>query len=261
MLQDERLSLIINHLNRQQIVSVNELVALCNVTSETIRSDLKKLEKMNLLTRRHGGAIKSALHEETPHLQRELTNKELKTAIAKKIVEEIELYDQIILDASSTSLCVSQALPNMPLTILTNSLLIQNELAGKDKIDVVSIGGTLLRSSLCFVGYTASLTLNNYHVNKSFISCRGIHHTLGASEPNELAVMVKRKMIEVADVSYLMMDSTKFGVQDFIQVASLDAFSYIFTDSHITKEQLAPFGIYEERVRVCPIAENVQQFN
>ncbi len=257
MLQEERLSLIINYLNRQHSVTVNELVALCNVTSETIRSDLKKLEKMNLLTRKHGGAIKSALHEETSHLQRELTNKELKTAIAKKIIEEIELNDQIILDASSTSLCVSQALPNMPLTILTNSLLIQNELAGKDKIDVISIGGTLLRSSLCFVGYTTSLELSNYHVNKSFISCRGIHPILGASEPNELAVIVKRKMIEIADVSYLMMDSTKFGIQDFIQVAALDAFSYIFTDSQITEEQLAPFGIYDDKLRVCPVAKTL----
>lgn len=255
MLQEERMSLIINHLSRQPTVTVNELVALCNVTSETVRSDLKKLEKMSLLTRRHGGAIKSALHDETPHLQRELTNKTLKIGIAKKIIEEIELYDQIILDASSTSLCVSQALPNMPLTILTNSLLVENELAGKDKIDVVSIGGTLLRSSLCFVGYTASLTLSNYHVNKAFISCRGIHNALGASEPNELAVMVKRKMIEVADATYLMMDSTKFGVQDFIQVATLNAFSYIYTDSNITDEQLAPFEIYREKVRVCPVAE------
>ena len=254
MLQEERLSLIVDHLNQQRTVSVTKLAALCKVTSETVRSDLKKLEKMNLLIRRHGGAIKSTLHEETPHLQRELTNRELKTAIASEIVAEIEPNDQIILDASSTSLCVAHALSNIPLTILTNSLLIQNELLGKDKINVIAIGGTLLRSSLSFVGYAALFALNQYHVNKAFISCRGIHPALGASEPNELAVMVKRKMIEIANASYLMMDSTKFGIQDFIQVASLDAFVNIYTDSNIKREQLEPFGSFEGRIKVCPIA-------
>ena len=254
-MQEERLSLIVNHLNQHHTVTVNELVALCNVSSETIRNDLKKLEKMNLLSRRHGGAIKSALHDETPHLQREFTNTALKTAIAGTIIGEIGLYDQIILDSSSTSLYVAQALPNMPLTIITNSLLIQNELARKDKIEVISIGGMLLRSSLCFVGHTCALMLGNYHVNKAFLSCRGIHPVSGASEPNELAVLVKRKMLEIADVTYLMMDSTKFGVQDFIQVAGLNAFSHIFTDSRITEEQLAPFGMYAEKVRICPVAE------
>ncbi len=253
MLQEERMSLIINRLHRQPTVAVNELVALCSVTSETIRADLKRLERMNLLARTHGGAIRTEPHDETPHLQRELTNKALKTGIARKIIEEIELNDQIILDASSTSLCVSQALPNMPLTILTNSLLVENELAGKDKIEVVSIGGAMLRSSLSFVGYTAIQSLCNYHVNKAFISCRGIHNSLGASEPNELAVMVKRKMLEISDATYLMMDSTKFGLQDFIQVAGLDSFSYIFTDSRITDEQLAPFEAYRDRLRICPV--------
>jgi DeoR/GlpR family transcriptional regulator of sugar metabolism len=255
MLHEERISLILNQLNRKNAVTVKELASLCNVTTETIRSDLKKLEKMNLLTYKHGGAIRTSLHDETPHLQRELTNKELKVAIARSIVNEINMYDQIILDSSSTSLCVAQALPNMPITILTNSLLIQNELASKNEIEVIAIGGTLLRSSLCYVGYTAALQLSNYHTNKAFLSCRGIHHTMGASEPNELAVVVKQKMLEISDVIYLMMDSTKFGIQDFIQVATLDAFSYIYTDSNILEAQLAPFEPYKTKIRVCPIAE------
>jgi DeoR/GlpR family transcriptional regulator of sugar metabolism len=213
------------------------------------------MEKMNLLTYKHGGAIRAALHDEMPHDQRELANKELKVAIARSIINEINMYDQIILDSSSTSLCVAQELPNMPVTILTNSLLIQNELAKKDEIEVISIGGTLLRTSLCFVGYATARQLSNYHTNKAFISCSGIHHAMGASEPNELAAMVKQKMLEISDVIYLMMDSTKFGIQDFIQVANLDAFNYIYTDSNILEAQLRLFAPFKTKIRVCPVAE------
>ena len=171
----------------------------------------------------------------------------------KRQVNYIVQNDKIVLDSSSTSYFVAQILPNIPLTVLTNSLRIQEELVSKDHIEVLSSGGILLRSSLCLVGKPAISMLRGYHVNKAFISSTAIHHEGGVSEPSELAIAVKRAMIEIADHVFLLMDSSKFGVRDFIQVAPVDAFNHILTDSLITNEVLEKFSNFKDRIQICKI--------
>lgn len=253
MMQEERFELITAILSTRNSVTIRELVEACTVTAETIRSDLKSLEKTGILTRSHGGATKQSFHTETPYYLREISNIAQKKAIAREAVNYIIQNDKIILDSSSTSYFVAQILPNIPLTVLTNSLRIQEELVSKDHIEVLSSGGILLRSSLCLVGKPAISMLRGYHVNKAFISSTAIHHEGGVSEPSELAIAVKRTMIEIADQVFLLMDSSKFEIRDFIQVAPVDAFNRILTDSLITNEVLEKFNDYINRIQICKI--------
>jgi DeoR/GlpR family transcriptional regulator of sugar metabolism len=43
MLPEERIFFIVDQLKRKNAVTVKELANLCNVTTETIRNDLKKM--------------------------------------------------------------------------------------------------------------------------------------------------------------------------------------------------------------------------
>lgn len=255
MLQNERRSKIINLVNESGSIEVAELSKILNVTGETVRRDLDKLENEGKLYRTHGGAVKhSESQPEIPYLEREITNVTEKMEIAKEALNYINPNDQIILDSSTTAWFVSKALPNIPLTVLTNSINVSIELAKKDKIEVISTGGILLQSSMCFVGRLAQFSLNSYHVNKAFISSKGLHYEWGISEPNELAVMVKRKMIEVSNEVYLLMDYCKFGVQDFIQVVPLDKINWIITDSKTSPQQINELKEFSSRViQVTPI--------
>ena len=80
--------------------------------------------------------------------------------------------------------------------------------------------------------------MDYYHVNKAFISCQGIHAQRGISDSSEMQALVKKKMIEIADEIYLLADYTKFGVQAFSRVATMEAIHYVITDSKTEEEQI-----------------------
>ncbi|MDF2719419.1 MAG: yulB 2, partial [Paenibacillus sp.] len=192
------------------------------VTEETIRRDLDRLEQAGRLRRSHGGAVSVKEQQpEIPYFEREVTYAEEKRRIAQEAVRLISTNDRILLDASSTAWYMAANLPDIPLTVLTNSIKVATELAGKEKIEVISTGGILAARSLSYVGPLAERSLDAYHVDKAFLSCKGVHLERGISESNELQARIKQKMIGMADRVVLLADASKFGVQAFTQVAVL----------------------------------------
>ena len=57
MLAPERQKFILDELSREGAVTVSRLAQALDVTEETIRRDLEKLEKNESLRRTHGGAV------------------------------------------------------------------------------------------------------------------------------------------------------------------------------------------------------------
>jgi DeoR/GlpR family transcriptional regulator of sugar metabolism len=242
MLVAERHQKIVDVVNQKKSIRVSELSHLFAVTEETIRRDLDKLEQEGFLRRSHGGAVSVQDHQaETPYIERESINVTQKKEIAAEAIKCIEPHDRIVLDASTTAWYMAQLLPNMPLTVVTNAIKVAMELAPKDKVEVISTGGILSPRSLSYVGPLAERSLDLYHVNKVFLSSKGIHPTRGITESNELQGLVKQKMIEIADQVYLLTDYSKFNVQAFTCVSGLDKIDYIITDSLTTHEQLAAY--------------------
>jgi DeoR/GlpR family transcriptional regulator of sugar metabolism len=237
MLVAERQRKIVDLVNERLSVRVTELSKIFSVTEETIRRDLEKLEKENLLMRSHGGAVSIEKDQgETSYIEREVTNAAEKKAIAVEAVRFIEPGDQIVLDASTTAWYVAKELEDMPLTVLTNSIKVAIELSKKEQIKVISTGGTLLTQSLSFVGPLAERSLGMYHVNKAFISCKGVHLDKGLSDFNELQALVKKQMMDIADETILMVDSSKFGTRAFSQIAPIAKIDSIITDSNIEED-------------------------
>lgn len=251
MLVAERYEKIVQLVNERGSIRVSELSELCQVTEETIRRDLDRLERAGRLLRSHGGAVSVKDHQarqqpEIPYTEREITRAEEKKQIAQEAIKLIQPHDRILLDASSTAWYMASSLPDIPLTVLTNSIKVAIELSGKEKIEVISTGGILASRSLSYVGPLAERSLDAYHVDKAFISCKGVHLERGVSESNELQARVKQKMIGMADQVILLADSSKFGVQAFTHVAELGEVDAIVTDRHLpreTHERLTEQGI------------------
>ncbi|MDH6374670.1 DeoR family L-fucose operon activator [Paenibacillus sp. PastF-3] len=239
MLIADRYERIVELVNERGSIRVSELSTLCQVTEETIRRDLDRLEKAGRLLRSHGGAVSLRDRQpETPYAEREIMNAAEKQQIAREAVLMIKLGDRILLDASTTAWYMASHLPDMPLTVLTNSIKVAAELSGKERIDVISTGGQLSRRSMSFVGHLAERSLELYHVDKMFFSCKGFHLERGASESNELQAMVKRKMISIAEQVILLCDSSKFGIQAFTHVATTSELDVVITDYSPATEQL-----------------------
>lgn len=243
MLAIERYETIIQLVNERGSVRVAELSQICGVTEETIRRDLDRLERQGRLRRSHGGAVSLKEEQpEIPYFEREVTNVEQKKKIAAEAVAYVNEGDSIILDASSTAWYMASMIPNINLTVLTNSIKVALELSGKDKVEVLSTGGALTSRSLSYTGPLAERSLELYHVSKAFISCKGVNAEKGLSESNELQARLKQKMISLADQVFLLADYSKFGQQSFAWVASLTEMDRIITDSSAPKEELDKIG-------------------
>ncbi len=240
MLVAERYAFIVSLVNERGSIRVTELSELCEVTEETIRRDLDRLEQAGRLRRSHGGAVSvKDAQSETPYLEREVTNAEEKRRIAREAIKHIAPNERILLDASTTAWYMAAIMPDIPLTVLTNSIKVATELAAKEKIQVISTGGILAQRSLSYVGPLTERSLEGYHVDKLFFSCKGVHLTRGVSESNELQGRVKQRMIGMADRVYLLADASKLGAQAFTHVADISEIDVVITDKRIDSDSLS----------------------
>jgi DeoR/GlpR family transcriptional regulator of sugar metabolism len=235
----ERQRKIVDLVNERLSIRVSELSNVFNVTEETIRRDLERLEKEELLRRSHGGAVSIEKNNtETPYTEREILNSSEKKAIALEGVKLINPGDQIVLDASTTAWFMAKELEDMPLTVITNSIKVAIELSKKEHVKVISTGGMLLSKSLSFAGPLAERSLDKYFVNKAFISCKGVHLDEGLSDSNEWQALLKKKMLQIADKTILLADSSKFGVRTFVQIAKINQIDEIITDSKLSGDYI-----------------------
>ncbi|SDX71430.1 DeoR/GlpR family DNA-binding transcription regulator [Paenibacillus sp. CF384] len=239
MIVAERHQHILRMVNEKGSVRVTELSQSCNVTEETIRRDLDRLEGAGRLQRSYGGAIRIGPQtHETSYLLRETVHVAEKQLIAVEAAKFVAPNDRIVLDASTTAWHLAVQLPDIPLTVLTNSLKVAFVLSEKKNVVVISTGGMLVPNSLSFVGPLAEQSLEEYHVDKAFISCKGAHMERGISESNELQARVKRKMIGMAEQVYLLADYSKFNTQAFMTITSWDRIDRLITDAETSAEDV-----------------------
>lgn len=237
MIVAERYQHIIRLVNERGSIRVTELSRLCQVTEETIRRDLGRLESEGRLTRSYGGAMRiQSQMTETSYQLREAAHASEKQWISTAAVGYVAPNDRIVIDASTTTWHMAKQLPDIPLTVLTNSLKVAIALSEKKNITVINTGGILVANSLSFVGPLAEQALEEYHVDKAFISCKGVHMERGISESNELQARIKRKMVGMADEVYVLADYSKFDVQAFTMIGGWNQIHHLITDSQTPAE-------------------------
>ncbi|MBE0344258.1 DeoR/GlpR transcriptional regulator, partial [Paenibacillus sp. 28ISP30-2] len=171
-----------------------------------------RLEQAGRLRRSHGGAVSVKNEQpETPYAVREIMNAEEKRRIAEEAVKQIQPHDRILLDASTTAWYMASILPDIPLTILTNSIRVATELAGKEKIEVISTGGQLLQRSLSFVGPLAERSLESYYVDKLLLSSRVVQLDRGISESKGLQGRLTQQWVHIKSEDNTFDLRSRFG--------------------------------------------------
>lgn len=238
MLAIERRRKIISFLEEKNSVLVPELSKFFDVTEETVRRDLEKLEKDGFLKRTYGGAvINESINSELPLKVREVTNIEGKSAIGAKVAEYIKDGDTIMLDSSTTALKVAEKIKNKKkITVITNSVKVVSELSNARDCQVISTGGSLREGSVSFVGHLAEKSIQNFNVDKAIICCKGIDMNKGITDSNEMEAEVKKAMLGAAEKSFLLVDYTKFNKVSFIKILKPEQIDTIFTDRKLTEE-------------------------
>ena len=236
MLPVERRNLIIGKLKMEKMVYVAPLAKEFDVSEETIRRDLERLDREGIATKSYGGAtIRESKALDLPFNVRRshhVTEKQIIGALVANMVEE---GDHLFLDASSTAVYVASAIKNLDLpelTVVTNSIENLMELSGRPEWTILSTGGRLADRYLALFGPTACEGIRSFHADKAFISCKGVSPELGVMEGSEEVMQTKRAMIAGTTEVWLTVDSSKFGQAAFSKVCSLDKITGIISDRY-----------------------------
>lgn len=232
MLAIERRNAILEKLQAERRVVVSELSELYDVSEETIRRDLEKLEVEGHAIKSYGGAV---LNENTnldlPYNIRKNRNVIGKQKIASLLGEMVRDGEHIMLDASSTAVAIAKAIKNKKdLTVITNSLEIALELLEAPNCNVIATGGLATGSSFALVGQVTDKTIRSYYVDKAIISAKGVNLVAGVTESDERHANNKASMFEMAKTKILAVDSSKFGKIAFAKIVDLKDVSVLVTD-------------------------------
>ncbi|WP_407308868.1 DeoR/GlpR family DNA-binding transcription regulator [Desulfosporosinus sp. SB140] len=237
-------------IHKDRKVYVSDLSQLFSVTEETIRRDLEKLESEGLLTRTYGGAITSQhTNEDLPFPLRTTMNLESKQVIAAKAATLINDGDTIAIDASTTCSELMQTLgkSKVDLTVITNSVKIPCDFISS-KFNIISTGGTLRAHSFALTGPVAQSTIENYYVDIAIMSCKSLSLDKGIMESNEPEGEIKKKMIQQAEKTILLVDHSKFDKTSFVKLFEFDSFNYIVTDREPASVWMELFRKYDIQV-------------
>lgn len=239
MLAVERRNKIEELIQKNKSVLVPELAKQFDVTTETIRGDLEKLEKQGVLIRTYGGAtLVEGSESDIPVSDRDVINYEGKQRIGKRAASIIKDGETVFLDASTSSLHIARNIKEKKsLTVITNSERIINELSSCENIRVMSTGGLLSTRNMSYVGRIVEKTIReNYFANKVFFSCRGATLARGLTESNEAEAEIKKAMIDCSESVFFLCDHTKIGKIGVPVISDFSKLDTLITDTKMTDE-------------------------
>lgn len=247
LLGSERRTRIIEILSDRGKVRISELCELFGVADETIRRDLKQLKVQGLLERSHGGAISFPAREESTFLKRLQEQRTEKAAIARYAASLVQDGSTIIIDSGTTMAHFAERLKGKhDLVVVTNAVTNAWELMEGEDATVVLTGGVVRRTTLGAVGDLAVNTIQDLHVDQTFLAIQSVSVKAGLTYPSFEEVAIKRAMIAAAREVILLADSSKFGRESLVKVAPLAVLTRIVTTPGISAEmqrQIAELGI------------------
>lgn len=236
----ERHQYILSRLKKEGKVNVLDLCRHLNVSSVTIRKDLKLLEDKNLLYRTHGGGtLVNPYAVDRPVNEKEKIMSAEKMRIGAAAAELIEPNDSIIIASGTTVHSLARNIRRQtPLTVITAALNVATELNQYPEIEVLVLGGTLRKSSSSATGHYAERVLEDFSCSKLFLGVDGIDMDFGLTTTHVQEAQLNRKMIAAAQKTIVLADSSKFGRRGFGRICGLDDIDHIITDSGVSKHAL-----------------------
>ncbi len=253
MLANQRRDKIIELLREDGSAKVIKLAKIFKVSEVTIRQDLEKLEKEGLIRREHGGAFLKSVEDSVKSFSLlNQDNLDKKQLIGKTAADLIETGETIILDSGSTTTEIAKNLIGRTgITVITNALNIALMLGAQPGIEVIVTGGEFKPPTLSLTGQKAASFFEDIHVDRLFLATAGISLRSGLTYPSLSDIVVKKAMIDAADITYLVADSTKIGKNAFASLGALSLIDFIITDPEINKDRLQIFRDFEMEIIIA----------
>lgn len=241
MYLEERRQNILDLIEQEGRAAVVELSQRFGVSEVTIRSDLQALEDQGMIVRTHGGAIPAP--DSKYHLsliKRRQQHIAEKRRIGEAGAAMIADGEAIFIDSSSTALAVAQRLKDRrDLTVITNGLVVAQEMLGHTNVTVVMPGGTLHHDTASLIDVEGLAVLEGLHIQTGYFGAHGLSLTAGLTDVSAPEAEVKRPLVRMCHRVVAVLDATKWGRAGLASFADLTDVDKILTDTDAPADLVA----------------------
>jgi DeoR/GlpR family transcriptional regulator of sugar metabolism len=159
-------------------------------------------------------------------------------AIAKRACSLIQENDTIFITSASVGFLMIKHLPShISFTVVTNSIIIADELKSKDNITVFIVGGQLRGKGNCRDSLAVEFVKKmNFDIN--FITGAGFSAKVGLSNGTPEIAAFQNAVIENSRKNVALVPNAKIGFNGFIQVADATKFDMLITDWEALEEEM-----------------------
>lgn len=242
----ERKRRIMELLDKNESVEVVELTRLFSISKVTARNDLDDLESRGLLVRTHGGAVPAEKRDLVRLVSNTLNeNSDGKRRICAAAARMVLPGQNIIIDSGSTTVHLAPLLAAMPITVITNSVLVVQELIGAEAVQLIVAGGLLRRPSMSLMGVHARHSFEEVRADLLFLGASGVTAEQGITCSNIIEADTKKAMIRSVTKVCLLVDATKFGKVSLAKICDWDSIDFLVTDAidAATRADLEAHGV------------------
>ncbi|ULU24711.1 transcriptional repressor AgaR [Dyella terrae] len=234
LLVEERRRRIVELVNENGRATVDELVALFDISAVTIRADLEALDRTGTISRSHGGALPAATTQlDTPLNIKETRHHVQKLRIGQAAARLIEDGETVILDSGSTTVEIARQIRQRKwtsLTVITNALNIAMELSATPAVRVMMLGGLLRQTSYSLAGPDAEQALSRLSADRLFLGVDGLDPAVGVTTPDPLEASLNALMIRVSRQTIAVLDASKFGQRSLSVIAPVNDLDMVISD-------------------------------
>ncbi len=213
-------------------VLVDELVAIFDVTPQTIRKDLNELCEAGLLARVHGGALLPSGVSNIGYEQRRNTASEEKRLIGQLCAAQIPNNSSLFINIGTTTEAVAQALlSHQNLMVITNNLNVANILIQNPSFEVIIAGGVVRHSDRGVIGEATADFVKQFKLDYAVIGASALDEEGALLDFDYREVRVTQAILNNARERFLVTDKTKLERTAPVRVGHVSQLTSLFIDS------------------------------
>ena len=249
MQPEERYEGIMKILDKQETVTLTQIMDTFGVSIETARRDLRIMEERQMIKKIYGGAIRFNFIGNSYSIYKERSEVDFseKAAIGEKCAEFIHNGETIFLGGGTTVLEVAKKLKTKKnLNIITISIRTAVELIDTD-FSIYFLGGKLLNSEWHTITEIPDPILKSFYCSKGIIGSLGITPKHGICDsPIEYSNIVYNILQRCESVYYVGANS-KFGIVQPGAMCPMSRVDKIFTGVQYRDSILEEFKDYKSK--------------
>ncbi|MCS2162840.1 DeoR/GlpR family DNA-binding transcription regulator [Scandinavium sp. H11S7] len=222
---------LVHYIAERGYMNIEDLAQLLDVSTQTVRRDIRKLSEQGLITRHHGGAGRVSSVMNTSFEQRELSLTQEKQAMAEAIADYIPERCTVFITIGTTVEAIARSLlGRRDLRIITNSLRVAQILYKNQDIEVMVPGGTLRSHNGGIIGPSAVNFVEGFRADYLITSVGAIETdgTLLEFDVNEATIA--KTMMAHSRHTLLVADHTKFHASAAVAIGNARTAKTFFTD-------------------------------